>query len=328
MSFKGELTKAADGKVEESVDLSGRTSVRVGGPAQLFASPETEKALGAALDVCAQRGVPWVVLGAGTNTIASDAGVKGVVFRLGQTLAPERVELEGESATFTLSGGAPMARLLALAKAKDCVGAEIWAGIPGTVGGGVAMNAGTRAGSAEHLCEEIGVVEPGQQRTLTASGVGFAYRSTSLPNRAVITWAKFRLRVADRAEVERVRRAMDEELARRRSTQPLALPNFGSVFRNPPGDFAGRMVQACGLRGLREGGAQISELHANFIVNRGKARASQVLALMRRMQDAVQAQFGVLLVPEVKLLGEFDPALLPRGIELVKPALLTVPKKV
>lgn len=320
MSFKGELARAVNGKVEERVDLSGRTSVRVGGPAQLLASPESEEALSRALGACVQRGQPWVVLGAGTNTIVSDEGVRGVVFRLGQSLVPERVELEGETATFTLSGGAPMARLLALAKAKSCVGAEFWAGIPGTVGGGVVMNAGTKAGSAEHICEEIGVAEPGQQRRLTASGVGFAYRRTALPERAVVTWAKFRLRVAESAEVERSRRAMDEDIARRRSTQPLALPNFGSVFRNPPGDYAGRMVQACGLRGLREGDAQISELHANFIVNRGKARASQVLALMRRMQDAVQAQFGVLLVPEVKLLGEFDPALLPRGIEIVKPA--------
>jgi UDP-N-acetylmuramate dehydrogenase len=320
MSFTGDLARAVNHRVEERVDLSARTSVRVGGPAQLLARPETERELCDALDLCAQRGMPWVVLGAGTNVIVSDGGVRGVVIRLGQNLAPERVELEGESATFTLSGGAPMARLLALAKAKSCVGAEFWAGIPGTIGGGVVMNAGTKAGSTEHLCEEVGVVEPGQARRLTASGVGFAYRRTALPERAVVTWAKFRLRIAERAEVERLQRAVEEDMVRRRTTQPLALPNFGSVFRNPPGDYAGRMVQACGLRGLREGDAQISELHANFIVNRGKARASQVLGLMRRMQDAVLGQFGVLLVPEVKLLGEFDPALLPRGIEHVQPA--------
>jgi UDP-N-acetylmuramate dehydrogenase len=207
---------------------------------------------------------------------------------------------------------------LALAKAKDCVGMEFWAGIPGTIGGGVVMNAGTRAGSAEHICEEIGVAEPGLVRSLTASGVGFAYRQTALPTRAVVTWVKFRLRIAERAEVERSQRAIQEDMAARRLTQPLALPNFGSVFRNPPGDHAARLVQACGLKGLREGDAQISELHANFIVNRGKARASQVLALMRRMQDAVQGQFGVLLVPEVKLLGEFEPALLPRGLGIPK----------
>jgi UDP-N-acetylmuramate dehydrogenase len=314
MSLKRDLTVALGGEVEERVDLSLRTSVRVGGPAQFFASPSTPQALARALDACAQHAVPYAVLGAGSNTLVSDAGVAGLVLRLGHTLVPERAVVEGQSGLFTLGAGAPMVRLIALARANNCVGMEFWVGIPGTVGGGVVMNAGTREGSTERICEEVGLAEPGRVRALAANEVGFAYRRTELPERAVVTWARFRLPVGEPAEVLRSRQTMDEDLAARRRTQPLNLPNSGSVFRNPEGDHAGRLIDACALKGLTEGGAQISTLHANFIVNRGGASAADVLRLMRRMQDAVLERFGARLIPEVKLLGEVDPALLPRGL--------------
>ncbi len=314
MSLLRELKLALGGEVEEGVDLAVRTSVRVGGPARLFASPKSEQALSRVLDACAQHAVPWAVLGAGSNTLVSDEGFAGVVLRLGRTLVAECALVEGASALFTLGAGAPMTRLIALARAKDCVGMEFWVGIPGTVGGGVLMNAGTPAGSTERICVEVGIAEPGRVRTLPASQVGFAYRRTSLPERAVVTWARFRLPLGEPDQILRSRQAMAEDLACRHRTQPLNLPNFGSVFKNPPGDHAARLIDACALKGLKEGGAQISELHANFVVNRGGASATDVLRLMRRMQDAVQDRFGVLLVPEVRLLGEVDPALVPRGL--------------
>jgi len=319
MSLVAELQKVlGETKVEQGVVLSNRTSLRVGGKAELLALVETEKALSEALDVCVQHAAPYSVLGAGTNTLASDAGARGVVFRLGGKLVAEAGGAEGDSFWFRVAAGQPVTRVVALGRAKDCVGMEFLAGIPGTVGGGVAMNAGTRQGSFADVCVEIGLCEPGRTRTLTAEQVGFAYRRTALPEHAVVTWAKVRLKVGDIVETQRSRLKVEEDLAHRRRTQPLSLPNSGSIFRNPPGDYAGRLIQACGLKGKRSGGAQISEVHGNFVVNRGEATAKDVLALVRLAQDAVVEKFGVLLIPEIRLLGEFDSAELPRGLGLPK----------
>ncbi|MGI5862020.1 MAG: UDP-N-acetylmuramate dehydrogenase [Myxococcales bacterium] len=316
MSLLADLQKALGGKVEQRSELSARTSMRVGGAADYLATPQDERALAQAIDVCVQHAVPYQVLGGGSNTIVSDQGVRGVVLRLAPKLVAEEISASGDKVAFKLSAGAPLSRLINAARARDCVGMEFLAGIPGTVGGAVAMNAGTPKGSTGQICRVVGVCEPGRARTVPAEEVGFAYRRTMLPAHAVITWARFELAVGDINDVQRSRLAVEDDLTKRRRTQPHGLPSAGSIFRNPPGDYAGRLLQACGMKGKRVGGAQVSEIHANFIVNRGEATAADVLRLMRQMQEAVLESSGVLLVPEVKLMGDFDPAELPRGLGL------------
>ena len=313
MSLFAELQRITGGKVEADAALAGRTSVRVGGKADLLAAPATEEALAKAIDACVQNAAPYHVLGGGANTIVSDSGVRGVVFKLPAKIVAETSGMDGESGWFRLGAGQPITRLVTLARSKDLVGTEFLVGIPGTIGGAVSMNAGTKSGWIGTLVEEIGIVEPGRVRTLKADEVGFAYRRTGLPEHAVIVWAKFKVKPGD---VNQARMAMDEDLAYRRRTQPLSLPNSGSIFRNPPGDFAARLIQGAGLKGKKQGEAQISEQHANFIVNRGAALAKDVVGLMKAAQDAVLEKFQILLIPEVKLVGEFEPGTLPRGIGL------------
>ncbi|MFN7133850.1 MAG: UDP-N-acetylmuramate dehydrogenase [Myxococcales bacterium] len=311
MSLLGELQRFLGGRVEASAPLAPRTSVRVGGAAELLASPATLDALATLLAVCADRDVPYRVLGGGANTIVSDEGVRGVVVKLPPELFLEESGEDAQGPWVKLGAGQPIASLLRHAKAKGLTGMEFMAGIPGTIGGAVAMNAGTKTGWTGNIVEELAVCEPAGPRVLAREEVGFRYRHTSLSPLAVVVWAKFRLQ---RGDVTASRAAMEQDLANRKRTQPLNLPNSGSVFRNPDGDFAARLVEASGLKGLRQGDAQISEVHANFIVNRGEAKASDVVALMKRMQDEVRARHGVQLVPEVKLFGEFDPAGLPAGL--------------
>lgn len=312
--LEADLEKALGGPVDKNVTLAQRTSVRVGGAADFFATVGSAETLARALAVCADHDAAWHVLGLGSNTLVSDQGVRGVVFRLSQSLAPEAVAAEGEGRfSFTLGAGQALSRLVSRARERRCVGMEYLGGIPGTVGGAVVMNAGTKHGSLENVCAEVGLVEPGRVRRLRADEVGFGYRSSKLPERSAITWARFVLPVGDDVAVLRSRKVLEDDMTRRRQTQPYDLPSFGSTFKNPPGDWAARLIEACGLKGKRQGGAQVSELHANFIVNRGGATAADIVELMRAMFEAVRERFGVALQPEVKLLGDFDAEGLPWG---------------
>ncbi len=311
MSVRGELEQLLGARLEPNAPLAARTSVRVGGAAELFASPPSLDALGKLLAICAERDVPFRALGGGANTVVSDAGVRGVVVKLPPDLHAEESGEDAQGPWIRLGAGQPIGSLVRHAKAKGFTGMEFMAGIPGTIGGAIYMNAGTRTGWTGSIVEEIGVCEPGGFRVLTRDEVGFTYRHTALSPLAVVVWAKFRLQ---RGDAQASKEAMEKDLAGRKRTQPLNLPNSGSVFRNPDGDHAARLIEACGLKGTRLGDAQISEVHANFIVNRGAAKAADVVALMKRMQVEVVARHGVRLTPEVKLFGEFDPATLPDGI--------------
>lgn len=311
MRLRGELERLLGDRLQVDAPLAARTSVRVGGAAELFATPASPEALSEVLARCAEHDVPFRVLGGGANTIVSDVGVRGVVVRLPPELFPEESGEDANGPWVRLGAGQPITSIVRHAKGRGLTGMEFMAGIPGTIGGAVYMNAGTRTGWTGSIVEEIGVCEPEGYRVLTREEVGFTYRHTSLSPMAVVVWAKFRLAYGD---VRASREEMEQDIARRKRTQPLNLPNSGSVFRNPDGDHSARLIEACGLKGHRIGDAQISEVHANFIVNRGNARAVDVVALMKRMQDEVLARHGVRLVPEVKLFGDFDPATLPDGI--------------
>ena len=306
-----ELRRAARGEVLEQQPLAQRTSVRVGGPARLWVRPCDPAALVEVLRALSAAGVGWFSLGGGANTIVGDLGVEGAVLRLAQDFAAEEVEEGGDHVIVTLGAGAPIARFLSLAKEQRGVGVAWAAGIPGTVGGLVAMNAGTPSGCmADHLLAAEVALPDGLQ-WIEARHLRLSYRHCELPRGAVLTRARCRIRRGSDAEVVEQQRAAKADVERRRQTQPLQQPNSGSVFVNPPGDFAGRLIESAGLKGKKQGGAQISERHANFIVNLGNARAAEVIELIALARETVLAKAGVELKPEVKLVGSFDPPLPP-----------------
>jgi UDP-N-acetylmuramate dehydrogenase len=305
------LRRAAGGEVLEQAPLAPRTSVRVGGPARFWVRPRDPAALVEVLRVLAGESVGWFSLGGGANTIVGDLGVDGAVLRLAQDFTSEEVEEAGDHVLVTLGAGAPIARFLSLAREQNGAGVAWAAGIPGTVGGLVAMNAGTPAGCmADHLLAAE-VATPEGLRWIEARELRMSYRHCELPRGAVLTRARCRVRRGTDGEMIEQLRAAKADVDRRRATQPLTLPNSGSVFVNPPGDFAGRLIEQAGLKGLTRGGAQISERHANFIVNLGGATAAEVVELIATARGAVQAKAGIELVPEVKLVGGFDPPLPP-----------------
>ena len=283
------LSRASRGEVLCDVPLAPRTSVRVGGPAQLWVRPRDPEALVAVLGVLCDAGVPWFTMGGGANSVVGDLGVEGAVLKLGADFAAEQVEEGGDHALLTLGAGAPIARFVSLAREQRGVGVAWASGIPGTVGGMVTMNAGTATGAAANHLEAVEVATPDGLRWLAAS----------------------ELRLRAMALVEEEARAAKADVERRRSTQPLTQPNSGSVFVNPSGAFAGRLVEQAGLKGTRRGGAQISEKHANFIVNLGDATAADVIELIALARRTVLSATGVELHPEVRLVGTFRPALPP-----------------
>jgi UDP-N-acetylmuramate dehydrogenase len=272
----------------------------VGGPADLLVRPADPGALVDLLRAARELEVPLHVLGGGANTVVADAGVRGVVVRLPADLVPE--EARGE--TLLLCAGQPTSRLWIRAHALGLVGMEFIAGIPGTLGGALAMNAGTRIGEMRDVVRRVELATAEGIGLVDASELGLAYRSSRVPRGAVITRVEIALRPGDVAASER---AMQEDRDRRRRTQPLDRPTFGSTFRNPPGDFAGRLIEAVGLKGHRVGGALWSEVHANFVVNAGGATASDVVALVRLARTRVRESFGIVLEPEVRFVGAFAP---------------------
>ncbi len=319
-----DLRRASRGEVIEQVPLAPRTSVRVGGPARLFVRPQDPRALVESLRVLSGAGVGWFSLGGGANTIVGDRGVDGAVLRLAQDFASEEVEEAGDHVILTLGAGAPIARFLSLAKEQRGVGVAWAAGIPGTVGGLVAMNAGTPAGCmADHLLAAE-VATPAGLRWIEAGDLKLSYRHCELPRGSVLTRARCKVRRGSDAELIEQQRVAKADVDRRRATQPLTLPNSGSVFVNPPGDFAGRLIEHAGLKGRIQGGAQISDKHANFIVNLGGAKAADVVALIALARRTVLEATGIELKPEVKLVGDFDPELPPELVpHHVAPVLLT-----
>ena len=302
------------GEVLENVPLAPRTSVRVGGAARLLVKPRDPASLVEMLRLLAGAGIGWISIGGGANTIVGDGGVDGAVIRLAQDFAVEEVEEAGDHVILTLGAGAPIARFLSLAKEQRGVGVAWAAGIPGTVGGMVAMNAGTPAGCmADHLLSAE-VATPDGVRWIEAAELRLSYRHCELPRGAVLTRARCRIRRGSEAQILEQQRAAKADVDKRRATQPLTQPNSGSVFVNPPGNFAGRLIEQAGLKGTRRGGAQISDKHANFIVNLGGAKAADVIELIALARRTVLDKTGIELKPEVRLFGAFDPPL-PKELE-------------
>jgi UDP-N-acetylmuramate dehydrogenase len=283
--------------------MARHTSMRVGGPADLFCEVEDTAALAACLRWAGAEELPVFVLGGGTNLVVADRGIRGLTVKLGRAFGATRWEADGDGARVVAGGAANLKRLVLDAIERGYTGLEFAEGIPGSVGGGLLMNAGAFGGEISSVVESIeGVGRHGDVRRLGRDELAFSYRRLDLPAGFVVTAVEMRLPRAERDAIER--RAAEAKRKRGRR-QPLGFPNAGSIFKNPPGDFAGRLIELVGLKGARAGGAQISPQHANFIVNLGDARAADVRELIERARDAVWRRRGVWLVPEVKLVGEW-----------------------
>ncbi len=276
------------------------TSWKVGGPADALAVVEHEDELAAAMQLCFRRKLPWFVLGSGSNVLVGDGGIRGIVFRLGGTFAEIAARIEGDEVIVDAGASAGMAALTAKAASLGALGIGSLAGIPGTVGGSLRMNAGTDREMGDFV-RSVWVQSPSKPQP-HAITVQYYYRHTTLARDAVVS----RVTLAfERGDVKTVRDEMQARLIKRKSTQPIALPNAGSCFRNPEGDHAARLIEAAGAKGWREGGAEVSPLHANFINNIGGATAQDVATLLAKVRRAVHDQFGVELQPEVHLVGVF-----------------------
>jgi UDP-N-acetylmuramate dehydrogenase len=293
------ISSGLDAELRADFGLAVWTSVRVGGPAEVFAKPRSPDALVELLRRAREEGAPVAVLGGGANTLVGDGGVEGVTLKLPPDLLPEEVGADGR---LTLPAGAAIARLIQLMKSNGLIGAEFLAGIPGTLGGAVSMNAGTKMGECMTVVEAVEIAAPDGIGWRARADLPVQYRHTALPPGSVVTRVRFSLPKGDLAESQS---KMDADLGYRKRTQPLSQPNFGSVFQNPPGDYAGRLIEQSGLKGHLIGKAQISSLHANWIVNLGGATARDVVSLMELAQARVGDAFGVQLQPEVRRIGRF-----------------------
>ena len=275
------------------------TSLRVGGPADAFARPESRAELARLLELAARHRTPVCTIGRGFNTIVADVGLPGIVVSLGALRALERLADERVRA----EAGVTHTTLTRFCADEGLAGLEFGVGIPGTIGGWIAMNAGIPGREMRDVVERVEILDPldAEPRELAGDGLHWHYRQLELPEHALVLSATFAL---SKDEPELIRERTREYLDRRLATQPVNEPSCGSVFKNPEGDRAGRLIDAAGLKELRIGGAEISGLHANFIVNRGGATANDVLALIARATEEVASRFGVELETEVRVLGE------------------------
>ncbi len=295
------LRPALGQRLQPGRSIAPLTSFRIGGPAALFVEPEREEDLAAIARAVALTGVPWTILGKGSNVLVSDAGFPGLVVRLGR--AHQWMEREG---TRMRAGGAmPLPRVAGGAAAAGLTGLEFGVAIPGSLGGAVRMNAGAHARSMSDVVETVRVfsITDGTGSVVPAEEAGFAYRTSAFVRGTLVLEATMALREADPGTI---RELMDEARAWRRATQPLAEPSCGSVFKNPRGDHAARLVEAAGCKGLTHGGAQVSTKHANFIVTRPGATAADVRAVIRDVRARVLDLFGVELETEVEFVGDPD----------------------
>jgi UDP-N-acetylmuramate dehydrogenase len=290
------LVPACDLLVEAEVPLARRTTLGIGGPARLLARCQRTGGVVAVVRACGDSGVPWLMLGEGANTLVPDEGVEAVVITLEGELA--RIERAGER--LRAGGGASLARLVRQSIAAGLAGIECLGGIPSSVGGALAMNAGAHGQEILQVLAWAEVVEgDGSTRRLERSEVASGYRWSVLGRGRAVTFAELALQ----PEVPKVLRERAREARQRRWQALPREPSAGSVFRNPPGEYAGRLLEAAGCRGLRRGGALVSERHANVIINAGGAKASEVRELIVEMAARVRLRFEIVLALELKVLA-------------------------
>lgn len=295
------LRSACGERLRTRFPLAPLTTFRIGGPAALFLEPESEADLVAVSEAVRESTVPVAILGKGSNVLVDDAGFDGLVLRLGRSYRWSA--RDGDR--LTAGGSMPVPALAGVALAHELTGLEFGVAIPASMGGAVTMNAGAHGGELADVLESVDAfgLSEGAARRVSAPEAGFAYRRSAFAPNTVVVGATVRLSPGEPFEI---RARMDEAREWRRRTQPLAEPNCGSVFTNPPGDHAARLIDEAGGKGLRVGLASVSAKHANFIVVADGATASDVVTLIALIQDKVAERSGVRLEPEVRIIGDLD----------------------
>ena len=280
--------------------MTKHTSFRAGGAARWFAVPETVEELTYVLGACKKAGAPWYVLGNGSNLLVSDKGFPGVIISMDRF---DRLEVNGTE--ITVGAGVILSRLANTAYKAGLTGLEFAAGIPGTVGGACVMNAGAYGSEMKQILKTVTVLTPeGSVETLPAEELELGYRTSVIPKRGYLV-LKAVVSLAE-GKLEEIKSVMDDLAFRRKDKQPLEFPSAGSTFKRQEGHFAGKLIEDCGLKGFSVGGAQVSEKHAGFVINKGGATATDIYKLCQEVEKRVKAEFGVSLEMEVKLLGEFE----------------------
>ena len=280
--------------------MSLHTTFRIGGPADLFVTPGSIQAVADSIRICKETQTPCAVIGNGSNLLVSDTGYRGVIIQIGRNL--NQVSVNGEE--IRAQAGAMLSVIAKTALSESLTGFEFASGIPGTLGGAAVMNAGAYGGEMKDVLTEVTVLtREGEIRTIPAEKLEMGYRtSLAAKNGWIILEAVLKFQKGD---AEAIRGRMEELKMQRVTKQPLDLPSAGSTFKRPEGYFAGKLIMDAGLRGFTVGGAQISEKHCGFVVNKGGATAEDVRNLICAVQKKVQEDAGVKLEPEVKFLGEF-----------------------
>ena len=280
--------------------MKRHTTFRIGGPADFFLLPSTVDEVRGILEICREEELPYFILGNGSNLLVSDKGYRGVIIQLYRNFS--NISVEGNE--ICASSGALLSQIAAAARNASLTGFEFAGGIPGTLGGAVFMNAGAYGGELKDVLKEAVVMtEQGEILTLPVEKLDMGYRTSRIKKAGYLV-LEARL-VLEQGDMDKIRDITKNLTEKRVSKQPLEYPSAGSTFKRPEGYFAGKLIMDAGLRGYQVGGAQVSEKHCGFVINKGNATAADVLTLIENVREKVQERFGVTLEPEVKFLGEF-----------------------
>ena len=280
--------------------MSKHTTFRIGGPADFYLCPHSTKEVQQTVQICKEENLPYFILGNGSNLLVSDKGYRGVIIQLWKNFS----DISVKDCCITAKAGALLSKVAAEALEEGLTGMEFASGIPGTIGGAVFMNAGAYGGEMKDIIKEVKVLDDqGEVRVLSNEEMKLGYRTSIVKEKGyTVLSAVLQLKKGD---VSVIRETMEDLKNRRTSKQPLDMPSAGSTFKRPEGYFAGKLIKDSGLRGFSVGGAQVSEKHCGFVVNKGGATAEDVTALIREVQRRVKEKFGVELETEVRFLGEF-----------------------
>lgn len=280
---------------KENEPMSKHSTFRIGGPARYFITPKDIKQLQQAIVACKETSIPYMILGNGSNVLFLDEGYNGAVIAIGDAMS----DITIDGTTIYAQAGAMLAKVSMLAKNESLTGMEFASGIPGTIGGAIVMNAGAYGGEMKDIVVSVDLLEDGEVRTYTCEQMQFAYRHSIVDNTKIVVGVTLQLEQGNQDEIN----ARIEELKTARVTkQPLEYPSAGSTFKRPEGYFAAKLIDDCGLRGFRVGGAMVSEKHCGFVVNYDNATAKDVLSLMDAVSQKVYETFNVTLEPEVKII--------------------------
>ncbi|MBI1910977.1 MAG: UDP-N-acetylmuramate dehydrogenase [Deltaproteobacteria bacterium] len=286
------------GKVLFNVPMSEYTSLKIGGPADVMAFPQDEGDLKDLIAFAEAKNFPFYILGAGTNLLVRDGGFRGIIVNMTEGFK----DIIWQEDKAIVGAGIKLSETVAQCRERGLSGLEFAVGIPGTIGGAVAMNAGAYGSEMKDVVDGIEIInKKGQKKFIPASELGFSYRKAEIPKGAVVARVHMKF---EKTTPDAVRDKIKEFTEKRRTSSKVTYPNAGSMFKNPEGLFAGKLIEDAGLKGERSGEAQVSEIHANYIVNLGKAKAKDVLALMALIRDRIFSQKGIVLEPEIKVVGE------------------------